>query len=83
MISHPKPGQCVRVHYNAGLAPRMPHHGKLGTVLFKAGGRRCRNHAILIDDGPSVVIPAGNLVPADAERSRNPSKMPSKTEAKT
>ncbi len=61
MISHPKPGQRVRIHYNARLAQFMPHHGQEGTVLFKAGGRRCRNHAVWIDRGPVVAIPAGNL----------------------
>ncbi len=63
MISHPKPGQRVSVRYNARVAPLMPHHGKSGTVLFKAGGRRCRNHAVWIDNGPAVAIPAGNLTP--------------------
>lgn len=61
MISHPKPGERVRVHYNARVRAVMPHHGKLGTILFKAGGRRGRNHAVQIDGGPSVSIPAGNL----------------------
>lgn len=65
MISHPKPGQRVRIHYNAKLAPLMPHHGRHGTVLFKARGGRARNHAVQIDGGPAVAIPAGNLVVAE------------------
>ena len=61
MISHPQPGQRVQIHYNKAQAPKMPHHGKDGTVLFKAGDRRCRNHAIRFDDGAVCAVPAGNL----------------------
>lgn len=60
MISSPRLGQCVRVHYRAAVARYMPHHGRTGVVAV-AGRSRPRNHAVQLDDGPLVVIPAGNL----------------------
>lgn len=60
MISAPRIGQRVRIHYRQTVAPHMPHHGATGTVAV-AGRRRPRNHAVQLDDGPLVIVPAGNL----------------------
>lgn len=70
MISHPKPGQRVQIHYRPGLRERMPHHGKIGTILFACRARRCRNHAVLLDDGWRVSVPSGQLRALRAATSR-------------
>lgn len=60
MISWPKVGQRVQVWYRKEWAWYMPHHGKLGTIEIACRGRP-RNHGVLLDDGISTVVPAGNL----------------------
>lgn len=60
MISSPAIGQRVRIHYRRELALHMPHHGAAGAVTI-AGRKRPRNHAVQLDAGPRVVVPAGNL----------------------
>lgn len=64
MISNPRLGQRVRLHYAAKKRAVHPHHGKLGTV-FVAGKGKPRNHGIELDDGTRVVVPCGNLVRAE------------------
>ncbi len=68
MISNPRPGQRVRLHYATKPARKgcptkadyMPHHGALGRVEI-AGRGRPRNHGVRLDSGRFVVVPAGNL----------------------
>lgn len=60
MISTPRIGQRVRIYYRRDVAPHMPHHGRTGAVAV-AGRARPRNHAVQLDDGPIVIVPAGNL----------------------
>lgn len=62
MISSPRPGQRVRVHYAASYARLMPWHGRDALVVISGRGRP-RNH--LVDaEGHMVVVPCGNLVEA-------------------
>ena len=61
MLSHPRPGQRVRLHYAARTIANRPHHGKLATVLIASKGRP-RNHLVETDDGVKLIVPAGNLV---------------------
>jgi len=60
MISSPRPGQRVRVHYAAAYAPWMPWYGRDAIVVISGRGRP-RNHLVSID-GRMVVVPCGNLV---------------------
>lgn len=62
MVSNPQPGQQVRLHYAKHYAGLMPYHRKQGTVVM-AGRARPRNHLVKINQGPLVVVPAGNLQP--------------------
>jgi len=63
MLSNPKPGQRVVLHYRASARGRMPH-GARGVVEVP-GNARPRNHLVRLDDGRVVVVPAGNLRKAD------------------
>jgi len=58
VISNPKRFQAVRLHYRCKA---MPHHGKQGVVVIVSKGRP-RNHGVLLEDGSSTCVPAGNLV---------------------
>jgi len=60
MISNPQPGQPVQVWYAKRYASSMPLHGKIGVVVFRAAGRKMKNHCIEIE-GRWYSIPAGNL----------------------
>ena len=61
MISRPKVGMQVRIHYRADVAGHMPYHGSTGTVLLAARARP-RNHAVQLDgELVVIVVPAGNL----------------------
>lgn len=65
MISNPRPGQRVRLHYRASLAAVMPYHGRTGTVVIVCKSPTCRNHGVRLDGcGTVVVVPTGNLVRA-------------------
>lgn len=49
MLSHPKPGQRVRIHYAKLRAALMPYHGKIGVVRIESlargpGPRRGRSN---------------------------------------
>jgi hypothetical protein len=59
MISCPRPGQVVQVHYRKSVAPFMPHHGRRGTVVISGRGKP-RNHLVDLD-GERVVVNAGHL----------------------
>lgn len=61
MLSSPKAGQRVRLHYAARWRPFTPH-GETGTVET-AGRGRPRNHLVRLDDGRRLIVPAGNLTP--------------------
>ena len=60
MLSSPKHGQRVRIHYRASMAGKMPLHGKVGVVVVSGCGRP-RNHGIEIE-GRIQVVPAGNII---------------------
>lgn len=65
MLTNPRPGQRVRLHYAAAKRPYFPYHGRTGAVVV--GGRgKPRNHLVRLDGGPLVVVPGGNLVPESA-----------------
>ena len=74
MLTCPRIGQWVVLHYNQRLAPSgaVPHHGEVGTVVIRTTMGKPRNHGIRLDDGTLVVVPCGNLRPADgvAKKSR-------------
>ena len=59
MISNPRVGQSVQVHYAAKSAPHMPYHGRIGTVRIACKGKP-RNHGVEID-GRVIAFPCGNL----------------------
>lgn len=64
MIRFPSIHQTVELRYAAKRRAGMPH-GQRGTVLaVKRLGRGPRNHLILVA-GVAVVVPAGNLFPAE------------------
>jgi hypothetical protein len=65
MLSNPKPGTRVRLHY-AGRWFRHPrfralYQGAHGTVLARATGRKPKNHLVRLDDGTLVSVPGGQL----------------------
>jgi len=59
MISSPRPNQPVQIHYRRAVAPHMPLHGRVGTVVIPSRGRP-RNHGVEVD-GRLYVVLAGNL----------------------
>ena len=59
MLSNPRPGLEVRLHYRASLRPFAPWHGRRGIVRI-AGKGKPRNHVIEID-GRLIVVPCGHL----------------------
>lgn len=61
MLSRPQPGTRVVLHYAAAKRPVAPHHGKTGTVEIVATGPGPRNHAVRLDTGEVVSVPAGQL----------------------
>ncbi len=63
MLSNPKPGRRIVLHYRASARGRMPH-GERGVVEV-TGNARPRNHLVRLDDGRAVVVPAGNLRTAE------------------
>jgi len=67
MISNPKPGQQVQVWYAKRYAANMPLHGKHGVVVFRAAGRKPKNHCVEVG-GEMFSIPAGNLRKAYRKR---------------
>lgn len=62
MMSFPRIGQTVRVHYNARIQPWMPLQDAVGVVRIRSC-KRPRNHGVEIS-GALYVIPAGNLFTA-------------------
>lgn len=62
MLSNPRVGDRVRLHYRKRVGEFMPWHGATAVVVV-AGRARPRNHLVRIDAGPLVVVPAGNLNP--------------------
>gem|GEM_PF-1139739 len=61
MISNPRPGQLVVVHYAAKVRAARPLHGRIGVVVAVSKGKP-RNHGVEIG-GQVYSIPAGNLRP--------------------
>jgi hypothetical protein len=75
MLLNPSRGQKVRVHYRPQVAPYMPLHGKIGSVVVPGSGRP-RNHCVEID-GRLYLVPAGNLVIERPGHAKNgPSLLP-------
>lgn len=66
MLSSPKIGQRVRLHYAKHYRHLMPYHGQEGIVVIASKGRP-RNHMVLLKSGKRVVVPAGNLIKAEQE----------------
>jgi len=61
MLSSPPPGTRVELRYRASVRSIAPH-GQRGTIVI-ASKKRPRNHAVKLDSGIIVVVPAGNLFP--------------------
>jgi hypothetical protein len=66
MVRRPTVGLRVQVWYARARIPYAPWHGKVGVVVVVAMGPGPRNHGVLID-GRLVVVPAGNLRPANVQ----------------
>jgi hypothetical protein len=66
MISNPRIGQRVRLHYAAKWRPFAPHHGREGIVVARSRGPGPRNHVVNVD-GVLVCIPCGQLQPVKIE----------------
>jgi len=60
MMTAPRTGQRVRLHYAASYAHMMPYHGRHGVVVVSGRGKP-RNHAVRLDNGELVIVPCGNL----------------------
>ena len=60
MLSNPKQGQIVRLHYAEKKRAIAPYHGMAGFVVAPGRGKP-RNHGVMID-GEIIYVPAGNLV---------------------
>jgi hypothetical protein len=61
VLSSPKPGTRVVLHYAAARRAIAPYHGRTGTVVTPGKGRP-RNHLVCLDgDGAMVIVPAGNV----------------------
>jgi hypothetical protein len=63
VITNPRRGQRVRLHYAKRSWGWAVFQGRTGTVSVPGRGKP-RNHLVRLDDGPDVVVPCGNLVPA-------------------
>lgn len=61
MISNPRVGQRVRLHYAKRAIPHF-FHGRRGMVVV-AGKGKPRNHLVKLDGSILVVVPCGNLMP--------------------
>ena len=59
MLTNPKPGTRVQVWYRRQVAPHMPLHGRIVTVIT-ASRRRPRNVLVALDR-EMYVVPCGNL----------------------
>lgn len=70
MISNPHPGQRVRLHYRESIRPSAPH-GQAGEIVIVGTGKP-RNHGVRLPDGTIIVVPGGNLVPAQDRWTPNP-----------
>jgi hypothetical protein len=64
MLTCPRIGQRVRLHYNRRLASSgaAPHAGQPGVVVARKTRGRPRNHLVRLDCGRLLIVPAGNLV---------------------
>lgn len=60
MLSNPKIGQRVVLHYREQLRGVVLWHGKRGVVIERGTGKP-RNHLVQLTDGTRLVVPAGNL----------------------
>lgn len=66
MLSCPRIGDQVRIHYNKRICRFMPLHEAVGHVRVRST-RRPRNHGVEVG-GVLYVIPAGNLYRAEITR---------------
>lgn len=60
MMTAPRIGQRVQIHYRASMRDEAPHHGECGNVTV-CGRKKPRNHRVRLDSGIEVVVPYGNL----------------------
>ena len=63
MLTHPRIGQRVRLHYRESARETFLHD-RMGVVKVVGTGKP-RNHGVLLGDGQLVVVPCGNLMAAD------------------
>ena len=70
MLTHPHPGQRVRLRYLESARAHCPHD-RAGVVEVVGTGRP-RNHGVRLDGGPLIVVPCGQLVPAADQWAPNP-----------
>jgi hypothetical protein len=70
VLTHPHLGQRVRLRYRPTARP-FAQHGQAGEVVI-VGTSKPRNHGVRLADGTLVVVPAGNLVPAEDRWRPNP-----------
>jgi len=59
MLSSPTPGTQVELRYRPSMRSIAPH-GQRGVVVI-VSKKRPRNHAVRLESGTVVVVPAGNL----------------------
>jgi hypothetical protein len=63
MLTCPKIGQQVRLHYNRRLASSgIVPHGRHGVVVARKTRGKSRNHLVQLDCGRLVIVPCGNLL---------------------
>jgi hypothetical protein len=68
MMSHPAIGQRVQLRYAKARAHLFPYHGMTGVIIATSRGHGPHNHAVRLDDATVVIVPAGNLIPAESEK---------------
>lgn len=67
MLTCPRIGQAVTLHYNRRLAASgaVPHAGRHGVVVARKTKGKPRNHLVRLGCGRLLVVPCGNLRPAE------------------
>lgn len=60
MLSNPKVGQKVTLHYCASKRRVGLWHGRTGVIVQRGKGKP-RNHLVRLEDGMLVCVPAGHL----------------------
>lgn len=60
MIRNPPQHAVVQIWYRKGLRDHMPYHGHYARVTRRGRGKP-RNHGVMLGNGQTIVVPAGNL----------------------